>query len=69
VTSHASHGPLHALSQQRPSVQWPLAHCSAFVHVSPAPSGGTHAQSLQTLPGAQSALEPQHTLHTPFAHL
>jgi hypothetical protein len=26
ATSHAWHWPLHALSQQKPSVQWPLKH-------------------------------------------
>jgi hypothetical protein len=43
----ASHAPSQAVLQHTPSTQWLLAHCSARVHVSPAPSLGTQARPSQ----------------------
>ena len=36
VRSHASHAPGHAVSQQTPSVQWPLVHSEFAAHAAPA---------------------------------
>src|SRR5262252_4695337 len=35
ASPHDSHCPLQAPSQQKPSAQWPLAHCASAVHAPP----------------------------------
>lgn len=45
--SQRSHGPVHALSQQRPSEQKPVAQALAAVQVVPFASFGTHVPELQ----------------------
>ena len=46
-TSHASHCPLHARSQQTPSVQAPLPHWPAAVQATPGAFFGTQAPASQ----------------------
>jgi hypothetical protein len=49
-TMQASHCPLHALSQQTPSMQTPLAQWFDAVHCAPFPAAGMHVRPLQYLP-------------------
>jgi hypothetical protein len=51
----ASHGESQARSQQKPSTQWPLRHCSAAVQAAPSSRLTTHAPATHADPGAQSA--------------
>jgi hypothetical protein len=46
-TSHASHSPVHAAEQQKPSAQKPLVHAVAFVHDAPFPCRFAHTPPLQ----------------------
>jgi hypothetical protein len=55
ATSHASHVPVHAVSQQRPSTQWSLTHPLALVQLSPIEPLSTHAPPLQWLLAAHCA--------------
>jgi len=45
--AHALHEPVHALPQQKPSTQKPLAHSSLAVHAVPVASRGMQALPLQ----------------------
>jgi hypothetical protein len=47
ATSHASHWPVHAVSQQTPSTQEPLAHWPGPPQVSPGPFRGVHTPAAQ----------------------
>jgi hypothetical protein len=47
VTSHASHCPLHATSQQTPSTQYPLVHSSEAPHVIPIAFFARHTPTEQ----------------------
>lgn len=42
---HARQGPEHAVSQQYPSTQLPVAHCDALVHAAPLAWSGWHVLS------------------------
>jgi hypothetical protein len=77
-TSHASHWPAQALSQQTPSTQWPLPHSLSALHVVasgllqvPAPfalhtNGEVHDATEQHTPLVQCPLahspSPPHTV-------
>jgi hypothetical protein len=63
VTSHASHVPPHALSQQKPSTQKPDVHCVDAVHIAPFGFVPRHAPLLQNRPPWQSASVVQLVLH------
>jgi hypothetical protein len=54
TTSQASSGPVHAVSQQTPCAQKPLAHSEAALQVSPLLSSGAHAFAEQKKPVAHS---------------
>jgi hypothetical protein len=53
-SAHASHWPVHAVSQHTPSTQCPLPHWLAAPHVSPATSSGTQMPPEHQLPLEQS---------------
>jgi hypothetical protein len=62
-TSHAWHWPLQAVSQQKPSVQWPLPHWSSLVQTAVGPGsffGRQRCRSLQKADDEQSA-SPLHS--------
>jgi hypothetical protein len=65
AAAHAWHWPVHAVSQQKPSTQKPLAHWSFALHVTALPLAPFATQSLplhQSL-GPQSEFEAQVVLH------
>jgi hypothetical protein len=47
AAAHATHVPLHAVLQQKPSTQLPLVHWSLAVHAVSLPFWLTHALLLQ----------------------
>ena len=47
VAAHASHAPAHAVLQQYPSTQLPLAHWFDAMHAAACASFATHALPLQ----------------------
>ena len=51
---HASHAPAHALSQQTPSAQKPVAHCRPSVHALPFGSRATQLLVLHHVVAEQS---------------
>jgi len=55
ATPHASHCPLHAVSQQTPSAQLPDVHCPAEAHAAPLAFFAVHVPALQKSPAMQSA--------------
>ena len=55
ATSQASHWPEHALVQQTPSTQKPLAHVRASAHATPVAAFGAHPPASQYAPVEQSA--------------
>jgi hypothetical protein len=68
AAEHAWHAPVHAVSQQSPSAQKPLAHWSVALHAVPLVPFGTHALPEQKEPATHAvsfahdvrqALEPQ----------
>jgi hypothetical protein len=61
VRLHASQAPAHAVSQQSPSTQFPLRHCSVARQAAPAASLGTHVPLLQYEVAGQVALVVQGT--------
>jgi hypothetical protein len=61
-TSHASHCPVHALLQHRPSTQCPLPHSESAAHV--APSGLLHVPSPFALQ-VRGAVQDATVQHTP----
>jgi hypothetical protein len=68
LTSHASHCPVHAWSQQKPSMQKPVPHSSAAVHLCAAPvSFFTQIEPLQYASVAQSPSLAQLVLQLPLA--
>jgi len=62
-TSHASHWPLQAWLQQKPSAQWPLVHWLESVQAEPSASLPTHWPLEQYEPAAQSPSTVQVVLH------
>ena len=66
---HASHSPPHAVSQQKPSTQNPLAHWLAALHVAPGACFGRHCEPLQKCPVAQSASRAHAVAQVPLVAL
>ena len=56
VTSQASHWPAQAVSQQTPSMQWPLAQESSEEQAVPGATFPEHEPATQFAPAAQSPL-------------
>ena len=67
-TSHASHWPPHARSQQKPSTQLPEAHCAATAQAAPCGNFGRHTPAEQKLPAAQSPSTPHPAEQVSPAH-
>jgi hypothetical protein len=65
ATSHASHAPLHARSQHRPSTHRPVPHSASTAHVDPCNfrQSPFAASVAHELPDAHDA-DAQHTLET-----
>ena len=66
--SHASHWPVHALSQHTPSAQNPLKQASAEGHTLPFEALGVHVPALHHADAAQSEVVTHVVVHPPFAH-
>ena len=70
LAEQASHVPAQAVSQQKPSMQWPLVHCEADVQLLPLAWSGWHevselrqyAEAMQLLSEAHDAAQelPEH---------
>jgi hypothetical protein len=63
LLAHATQGPTHADSQQKPSTQNRLAHSPDTAHAAPVAFAGTHAPAEQMWPLAQSPLTAHVVLH------
>jgi hypothetical protein len=63
LTLQASHCPLHPVSQQTPSTQFPLAHCPAPPQLPPFASTETQTPPEHQSPLVQSELVAQLPLH------
>lgn len=76
ATLHATHAPVHAVLQQTPSTQPPLAHCDDDVHASPSARSSLHvdcdgcpARFSQNAPLTHAASLAQLVAHAvPVAH-
>jgi hypothetical protein len=68
TTSHASHAPPHARSQQKPSMHAPPTHSTPVVHAAPIGFCATHAPEEQRDPVAQSVstVQPEGQLVAPL---
>lgn len=67
-TSHASHCPPHARSQQKPSTQLLEAHCAGTAHAAPCGNFGRHTPAEQKFPTAQFASTPHPAEQVSPAH-
>jgi hypothetical protein len=65
LASHASHSPVHAVAQQKPSTQKPLVHAVAFEHVMPSGCFFAHTPLLQKPSVAQSVSSVHRVVHVP----
>jgi hypothetical protein len=66
--AHALQPPVHAVSQQTPSTQLPLAHSEPALHTVPLVLGATHTLPTQAPPGAQSVTDVHDVLHDVAPH-
>jgi hypothetical protein len=64
--SHASHWPVHALSQHTPSAQNPLVQASAERHALPFEPFGVHVPALHHAEEAHWELVTHDVVHPPF---